>query len=162
MPRFFLAIFIALGILVGAARGVIFTFLTDEFDDRETVQAAHDDREVQSLGKEMETLKGRIRRLKERDIEALFGAPVPMRTKTFALPVAESRGLTLSGLRYKDAEKNKDHTEFYKIGESAGMEVYYSLDGISPTAILFYLRVDQDFPVLTKDNLAKPMVDPIV
>jgi hypothetical protein len=142
-------------LLANPGRAVIHTLLTDEFDDWDQVHAVAEFEEVKALGQEMDVLKGRLRRLKERDIEALFGRPTPKTEKTFAMPVPQPRGLGLSGLRHGDPKMNKAHTEFYTVGQSAAIEVYYGIDGVSPQAVLVYLRVDGEFPRLTKDNLAR-------
>lgn len=71
------------------------------------------------------------------------------------MPVAQPRGLALSGLRHADPRMNKDHTEFYTIEDFAAIQVYYGLDGVSPGTILLYFRTDDEFPKLTKDNLEK-------
>jgi hypothetical protein len=87
------------------------------------------------------------------DIEAMFGKPRPKADRTFAMPVAQPRGFGMSGLRHVDEKLNKDHKEFYLVGTFAALEIYYSLDGVSPNVILLHFRVDDTFPRLTKDNL---------
>lgn len=154
MLRFSLAALSVL-LLVANAQASIFLLLTDEVDDGDIVQRVREDADVKALAKDFDTLRRQLYPLKERDFEVLFGKPARKPAKTFAMPVAEPRALMLSGLHYANPKDNKDHTEFYAIGDFAGMEVYYHIDGVTPQVILFYLRVDKDFPKLTKDNLTK-------
>jgi hypothetical protein len=95
----------------------------------------------------------RLRQHKEADIEAMFGKPMPKADWTFAMPVAQPRGFGMSGLRHVDEKLNKDHKGFYLVGTFAALEIYYTLDGVSPNVILHHFRVDDTFPRLTKDNL---------
>jgi len=125
----------------------------DEFDDWKSISAVHDKDPVKEFRKEADAFEKGLLKLKERDFVALFGKPVPKPAKTFALPVAQSRCISLPGKRYLDPGKNKDHVEFYMAGEDAGIQVYYHIDGVSPAAIALYFKVDDTFPTLADDNL---------
>ena len=134
------------------AYGVIFTSSTDECDDVTEIRAVASEKDVVAFRKEIDAVRARLLKFKERDIEALFGESIPKPEKTYAMPIAQHRGFGLSGRRYGDAERNRDHTEFYVTGQAA-LEVYYSIDGTSPSCILIYFRADETFPRLTGDNI---------
>ena len=152
MRRMTLILFV-FGLFAGNASASILIFLGDDFDKVKQVVAAANDPAVKTYSADLDRLKQRLRLLKERDVIALFGKPVPQPAKTFAMPVAQPRGLGLSGLRHTDPKKNKDHDEFYRVGDTAGLRIYYALDGVTPTAIVVYFRADNSFPKLTRDNL---------
>jgi hypothetical protein len=59
----------------------------------------------------------------------------------------------LPGIRSTDPKMNKDHTEFYRLGDTAGLTIFYSTDGVTPTAIVVFFRADNSFTRLTRDNL---------
>jgi hypothetical protein len=151
--RFAIPVVMACGVLATEARGVVHLFLQDECDDRDAIWVVREAPAVKQFRRQMDAFTDRLRPLKEQDITALFGKPTPKPAKAFAMPVAQPRVLALSGLRYADEKKNKDHTEFYIVGDFAAIEVYYQLDGVSPAAILLYFRADEKFPKLTKNNL---------
>jgi hypothetical protein len=153
MRRITLAVLFAFGLFAENASASILILLRDEFDDSPKIIAAANDPAVKTFRADLDALKDRLRLLKERDVIALFGKSVPKPAKTFAMPVGQPRGLGLSGLRYTDPKKNKDHTEFYRIGDTAGLKIYYALDGVTPMAIVVYFRADNSFPKLTRDNL---------
>jgi len=146
---------VALAFLATQTSAVIFMILTDEFDDTNLVHSFRETKSVKEFGEKLTALETRLFRFKERDFEALFGKPTARTANTFAMPVAQARGLGLSGIRYADENKNKNHEEFYLVGACAGLRVFYSLNGASPAAVIFYLRVNDQFPRLTRDNLEK-------
>ncbi len=143
------------GLVVTEARGVIVLVLWDDCDDRDAILAVRDVQAVKAFRQRMDKFTNRLRVLKEKDIVALFGKPTTKPAKTFAMPVAQPRTIALSGIRYADHRLNKDHSEFYTIGDFAGIEVYYAIDGETPAAILLYFQRDGKFPKLAKDNLDK-------
>lgn len=152
----FASAILVLGIFSGESSALsIIMILDDEFDNRHILLSLRNDKAVKAFNEKITALADRLNRLKERDIVALFGKPIAQPANTFAMPVAQPRGFGLSGLRYADEKKNKDHVEFYEVGTCAGLKVYYSLDGVSPDVIIFYLRVDDSFPRLAKNNLEK-------
>ena len=150
---FVLAI-LAVAALAPKSQSSIIMLLHDEFDDRDMVLACRDVKEVKEFGRKMDELKKRLYPLRERDFVALFGKSSAMPAVTYAMPVAQSRGLALSGIRFADEKLNKDHTEFYQVGPVAGIQVYYGITG-SPAAILFYFVADDAFARLGKNNLDK-------
>jgi hypothetical protein len=66
----------------------------------------------------------------------------------YALPCCERRALTLPVERRGD--RDKDHTDFYRIEELAAFEIVYQVDGVSPAAVFVYFKVDDKFTPLTK------------
>jgi hypothetical protein len=137
------------------ACAVVFLSLDDEFDDWGLVSKARDRPAVKSARSKLDEFKRSLLRLKERDFVALFGRPQPKPARTYAMPVAQPRGLALSGIRYSDPAMNKDHTDFYVVPGVAALEVYFGIDGESPAAIVLYFAAGKDFPKLRKDNLEK-------
>src|SRR5262245_20951684 len=115
MVRFVTPLILMFGFAASEAQGVIAVLLHDEFDDRNAIWAVRDVEAVKEFRKQMDIFTARLYPLKERDITALFGKPAPRAAETYALPVAERRVVTLSGLRYADPKENKDHTEFYPV-----------------------------------------------
>ncbi len=145
---------LAAALLTGApAHAVIFTFLDDEFDDTRLVREARDRWPVKTVDRRIESFERSLYRFKERDFAALFDKPQAKPEKTYAMPVAQARGLMLSGIRYSDPAMNKNHTDFHVLPGVAGLEVYYHIDGETPAVVLVYLPVDAAFPRLTETNL---------
>lgn len=130
-------------LLVGDAHAVILLHLHDEFDDPDTLKRVREKEEVKCLGSRMDAVTNRLSSFKERDLEALFGKPAGTPGKKFAMPIAQPRSLRFSGIGHPGSKR---HVEFYEAGDNAGIEVYYRHDGVSPGAVLLYLRVDKDFP----------------
>jgi len=138
--------------IIPTTHAVIMRIVEDEFDNRTAVNSVSTNANVVDFRKEIDAVRAGLMMLKERDFIALFGQSVQMPEQSYAMPIGQHRGYTISGLRYSDPDKNLDHIEFYVIGET-GIKVHYSTDGISPAAILFYLKVDDTFPRLTEENL---------
>ena len=128
--------------------------LEEEFDDQKAIDAVMTAPDVAALRVELDALKGRLIQMKERNMLALFGEPAAKPEKTYALPVGQSRMLALSDFRFADEAANRDHVEFHTAGDAGAVQVYYPVDGISPEAVVVYLRADDAFPKLTGDNLA--------
>jgi hypothetical protein len=152
MNRFVLGAVVVLVTAV-SAHGIIIMGLPDPFDDRAVVGKAQDTEAVKAAGKQLEAIKQRLLKLKERDFLALLGRPAQRRQGQYAFPIAQPRLLCLSGIRYADEKMNKDHTDFHPIGDIGALEVWYQIDGMSPAAIVFYLRPNAHFPRLTPRNL---------
>src|SRR5579864_5943685 len=155
---FFALAFITLAFLAPKSHSIIITFLEDEFDNREAILACRDNKEVKEFGRKIDEFRKRLYQLRERDFVALFGKSSAKPPGTYAMPVAQPRGLALSGLRHADEKLNKDHIEFYQVGPFAGIQVYYGINGASPAAILFYFVADDAFPRLGKNNLTKRLL----
>ena len=139
-------------LMPGPSPAVIFVLLEDEFDDRGLVDEVRDRPAVKKHEEALEAFREKLYRLKEKDLIAFFGPAQRMPAKTYAMPVAQHRGLGLSGLTYEGAKR---HTDFYAVKDVVGLEVYYGNDGETPMAVVFYFPVDKDFPKLTADNLDK-------
>ncbi len=139
----------------GSANAVVFLVLNDEFDDRNLVDNAQHRLAVKFDRARFQEFSKSLLQLKVWHFIALFGKPQPKPDKSYAMPVAQARGLAMSGLRHGDETLNKDHTDFYVVEGAAALEVYYGIDGETPIAILLYFPVDKDFPKLAKDNLTQ-------
>ncbi len=133
-----------------SARAVIILFLDDKVDDRELVDAVSGQKPVKEFAAELEAFVQTITDNKRDRIEKLLGKPSRKLDKDYAMPVAQPRAFSISGLRYGDEKKNKNHTEFYPVGDFAGVEVWYGIDGESPSFALLYFKVDKAFPKLKK------------
>ena len=144
----------ALLLVAGSARATRHLMLDDEFDDWALV-GTHDRPEDDCRPGSSQRVRAEPPEAQGAGLHCRVRAAAEKPAKTYAMPVAQARGLMLSGLRYGDPAMNKDHTDFYVIPGVAGVEVYYQIDGESPAAVLVYLPVDQDFRRLTADNLAK-------
>jgi hypothetical protein len=147
MPRWLLAIgIVLLGFpFIPDARAVIIWVLHNPFDDWKALDAVRGDQRVLTFGKELDEFIHRLLPLKERDFHALFGKTVRNGSEEYALSVAGPRGVALSGIRSADPRMNKDHTDFHRVGDDGGIEVYYQTDGRTPAAIVLYFRVDRGF-----------------
>jgi hypothetical protein len=143
-------------LLVTGASAVI-KFYLDEIDDAIIINAVADAEKVKESCKEIQELEKHLLKLDSVALTALLGKPVTKPAKTYAMPVGETRGLALSGLRLaEDNRPDSDFVSFHPVGDFAAVEAYYSRynqDGPNPLAIRIYLKVDKAFPKLTKDNL---------
>ena len=139
-------------LLAAAAYCEVPTVASDEFDDSAAIAAVSSEAHVLECRKQIDALSARLLKLKARDFVALFGSAIRKPQGVYAMPVAQPRGIILSGIRYLDEKKNKDRVEFQAIGANA-IEVYYSINGVSPSLVRFYSRVDNTFPRLTQHNL---------
>jgi hypothetical protein len=150
MFRLFLAFLAALSMMNAcpAARAANDIVLKDEFDDKKAVSDARDNGEVKKLAAELDEFLEYISRYKETDLVALFGKPATKPEKLYALPCCERRALTLPVERRGD--RDKDHTDFYRIEELAAFEVVYQVDGVSPAGVAVYFKIDDKFTPLTK------------
>jgi hypothetical protein len=144
-----LSVFLALAIGSGV-RAVVFVLISDDVDDRELIDAVSGQKPVKEFASEMDKLRGVIEVKDSAAIEKLLGKPARKPPNGYAMPVGQPRGFAMSGLRYADKKENKDHTEFYPVGDFAGIVVLYGVDGSSPEAALFYFKVDESFPKLKK------------
>lgn len=151
---------LAFGVLVTEASAGIDLYL-DEFDDVRIVNAAANVDSVKVSRKELLKLGNKLLKLKRPDLESLLGKSVEKPANTYAMPVGETKNVSLPGLRdANDNRPEKDMVSFYPLGDFAAVEVYYSRHnqaGDTPLAVRFYLKVDKTFPKLTKDNLDQRM-----
>jgi hypothetical protein len=161
MFRFAAAVAFAFSLLATEARAVIIESLSDECDDEKVIRDAFDLPRVRASREKLNGFTAQLLRLKERDIVAIFGRDRTKPAKRFAMPVAQARGLLLSGFRSKAPKPKKDHTDLYLIGDYAAIEVryywswelYQGTSGDTPYVILVYFPADDTFPKLTERNL---------
>jgi hypothetical protein len=130
------------------ARAVVTVFIHDPVDDFALVLAVSGQKPVKEFAAEITAFRETLTASKEARIEKLLGKPVPRPNGDYAMPVGQPRGFSMSGLFHADKAQNKHHTEFYPIGDFAGIEVWYGIDGESPLFALLYFRVDKTFPKL--------------
>jgi hypothetical protein len=151
------ALAFALVVVLATDASAIVVLYLDEIDDVRIVNAVANAEKVQASRKQLQELRDQLLKLKRPGLEALLGKPAPKPAKTYALPVAEARGVALPGLRdAADNRPDKDFVSFHPVGEFGAVEVYYSRHnqaGDTPLAVRFYLKVDKAFPKLTKNNL---------
>ena len=122
--------------------------IDDSVDDVALVVAVSGQKPIKEFAAEITAFRETLTASKEGRIEKLLGKPVPRRDGDYAMPVGQPRGFRMSGRFSADKAKNKHHTEFYPIGDFAGIEVWYGMDGESPVFALLYFRVDKTFPKL--------------
>ena len=139
-----------LAALVSGARATIEVKIEDRVDDDKLVDAVSGQKPVKEFAAEIEALEQTITANKRDKVEKLLGKPVEKPGKDFALPVAQHRMYSISGIRYADEKKNKNHIEFYSVGDFAVIEVWYAIDGESPQFAVLYFKVDDTFPKLKK------------
>src|SRR5262245_20602770 len=123
---------IVLAAAASGSRAIITLMLDDPVDDRILVDAVLGQKPVKEFAAEIEALERTVTAHDVEKIEKLFGKPARKAARDYAMPVAQPRTVTISGIRYADEKLNKDHTEFYPTGDFAGIEVWYGIDGKSP------------------------------
>ncbi|MBI4567641.1 MAG: hypothetical protein HY719_04505 [Planctomycetes bacterium] len=147
-------------LFAGPAYATIFVFLDDPFDDRQAILSVRGDPRIASYTREVEALRERLLKWKERDFHAIFGEPVkPPRPETHAMLCTEPRGIGLSGIRYMDEKKNKDHVDAYTVPGCGRIDVYFQIDGVTPAHAHFYLTPDGDFPKLDRQEALEQRLD---
>lgn len=157
----YLAACLLLGIVHSLAFGIIVTILHDAVDDRWLILSVQGQDDVRKFNEELNKFQQTLWPFKEREIEDLLGKHT-RREGAYAMPVAQARTIARSGLRYGDATLNKDHVASYAIGDYAGIDVWYGIDGETPHFALLYFKVDKTFPKLVKiEDKRKPQV-PVV
>ena len=125
--------------------------LEEEFDDQKAVETVMAHGQISSHKAKLDALREQLILLRERDMLALFGDPVEKPEKAYTLPVVQPRTLVLSDFRYADETQNKNHVEFHEAGDVGAVQIYYGVDGISPEAVVVYLRVNDGFATITDD-----------
>jgi hypothetical protein len=148
---------IALVVFVSGSRAIVTLLIHDPVDDRALVDAVSGQKPVKEFAAEIEALEKILLAKDKEKIEKLLGKPAPKPEKDYAMPVGQPRGFTISGLRYADEKKNKDHTAFYPVGDFAGIEVRYAVDGTSPQFALLYFKLDDQFPKLKQLEEKAPL-----
>jgi hypothetical protein len=159
---------IVLAAVASSSRAVIILTIHDPVDDHELVDAVSGQKPVKEFAAEIEALEKILLTNDKEKIEKLLGKPAPKAGKDYAIPVGQHRMYAISGIRYADEKMNKDHTAYYAIGDFAGIEVRYGIDGTSPQFAVLYFKVDDAFPKLKKveekpiDKPAEPRKGPAV
>lgn len=157
---------IMLVVVNSGVRAVIILMIHDSVDDHFLVDDVSGQKPVKEFAAEIHAFEQTLTANKRETIEKLLGKPANKPGKDFAMPVAQPRQFMISGIRYADENKNKDHTEFYPVGDFAGIEVRYGIDGETPNFALLYFKVDKTFPKLKKleekvtEKPAKPAKEP--
>jgi hypothetical protein len=141
---------VVLAAVVSGSRAVIIVVIHDLVDDRALVDAVSSQKPVKEFAAEIEALQNTLLAKDKAKIEKFLGKPVLKPEKDYALPVGQCRTFTISGLRNPDNKKNKDHTSYYPIGDFAGIEVWYGINGTTPQFAVLYFKVDDKFPRLKK------------
>jgi hypothetical protein len=150
------------------SRAVIIENIDDRVDDSNLVDAVSGQKAVKAFAAEITALRKTLLSMNKEKIEELLGKPGPKPAKDYAIPVPQPRAFAMSGKRYADEKLNKDHTAFYPVGDFAGIEVWYGIDGRSPQFAALYFKVDDAFPRLkvveekAADKPAKPAKAPAV
>lgn len=160
MLRIFVVAFLCLGMVVSetSASGVAYL---DQFDDPEIINAIADVEQVQEFREKLQGLADRLLKLDQVSLAAILGKSGEKPSKTFAMPLGETRNIVLSGTRSADDRRpDEDFVRFHPVSDFAAVEFYYSRQktaGDAPLAMRIYLKVDKTFPKLTKDNLDQRM-----
>ena len=141
---------VVLAVVASESRAVIFLKIQDPVDDYELVDAVSDQKPVKKIAAAIEALEKTLLAKDKGKIEKLLGKPAPKPRKGYAIPVGQHRDFAISGMRYADEKLNKDHTAYYPLGNFAGIEVRYGIDGTSPQFAVLYFKVDRAFPRLKK------------
>jgi hypothetical protein len=156
MLRSFLIAVLCVGVLATNASAVIVAYL-DEFDDAEMINTVADAPKVKVHRENLQGLSKSLLKLDQVSITAVLNKPAEKRRKTYAMPLGETRSIALSGIHdINDKQADEDFVSFHPVGDFAAVEFYYSRQrepGDVPLAARIYLKVDETFPKLTKDNL---------
>jgi hypothetical protein len=139
----------------GLVRAEELIVLGDDFGFATSIADVAKDSRVIKMREEVAKVAKSIEALKEPEIVKLLGKSIKMPENRLALSVGQDPILTLSGRRYRNPAQNKDHIDFYALGDYAGVEVYYDIDGRTPAAVVVYFAVDREFVRISKENLAK-------
>jgi hypothetical protein len=151
-----------------SSRAEIVLMIRDSVDDHTLVDAVSGQKPVKQFAAEIEALENTLLALDKEKIEKLLGKPAPKPEKDYAIPVGQHRIYVISGIRSVDEKLNKDHAAYYAIGDFAGIEVRYGVDGTRPQFAVLYFKVDDTFPKLKKveekaiDKPADPKKGPAV
>jgi hypothetical protein len=159
---------LVLSVVASCSHAVIILMIDDPVDDYTLVDAVSGQRPVKEFSAEIEALENTLLANDKEKVEKLLGKPAPKPEKGYAIPVAQHRVFAISGIRYADEKRNKDHTDYYPVGDFAGIEIRYGINGTSPQFAVLYFKVDDAFPKLRKteeksiDKPANPKKRPAV
>jgi len=148
---------LAAGAFATSAHAGVGGVLSDEFDDVDVVRKIQDnDARVKTLKADLDVVRKRLLRLKEHDFIALFGEKIDRPAKAYAFPCFEIRALVVGGIWTEDPEENHGHTDFHQVGDFAGVEVWYGIDGKTPFMAMFFFKTDAEFVAIkAADDLEK-------
>jgi hypothetical protein len=141
---------IVLAAIASDSRAPIFGFIDDREDDLALVIAVSGQKPVKEFAAEIETFEKKLLANDMENIEKLLGKPVKKPEKGLAVPIGHPRGYMISGIRSMDEKNNKDHADYYPIGDFAGIEVSYGISGTNPQYAALYFKVDGAFPRLMR------------
>ena len=147
---------IVLAAAASVSRADILVWIDDPIDDWALVRAVSGQKPVKEAAAEIWAWEEALLATDESSIEKLLGKPGLKPQNGYAIPVGQHRMYGISGLRHADKEMNKDHTAYYPIGDFAGIEVRYGIDGTTPQYAVLYFKVDDAFPKLKKVEADKP------
>lgn len=139
---------IVLVALASGSRAIIFLVIHDPVDDDALVDAVSGQKAVKEVAAEIEALEKTLLAKDKKRIEELLGKPVPKPEKGYAIPISQHRKYAISGRRSLDEQLNRDHTAYYPIGNFAGIEIRYWIDGKTPQFAVLYFLTDGAFPKL--------------
>jgi hypothetical protein len=159
---------IVLAAAASDSRAPIFLTIHDPVDDYALVDAVSGQKPVKEFAAEIEALEKTLLANDKEKIEKLLGKPTSKPEKDYAIPVGQHRKFWISGLRSRNEKVNKNHAAYYPVGDFAGIEVRYGINGTSPQFAILYFKVDDAFPKLKKveekaiDKPANPKKGPAV
>ncbi len=136
---------IMLAMFASGANSVIFMMIHDAVDDWLLVDAVSGQKPVKEFAAEIDAFAKILDATNQQKFEKLLGKPVKRPGKDYAMTLGQSRKFAISGIR---AGVSKEHTEFYAVGDFAGIEVHYRPDGENPWFALLCFKVDDAFPKL--------------
>ena len=153
---------IVLAAVTSESRAPIFLTIVDPVDDSALVGAVSGQKPVKEFAAEIEAFEKTLLANDEEKIEKLLGKPVPKPENGYAMPIAQQRHFIISGLLLRE---DKSHTDYYPIGDFAGIEISYGASGTSRQFAVLYFKVDNHFPRLQKvedDKTEEPKKKPAV
>src|SRR5262249_38819408 len=159
---------IVLAAAAWASRAGSIEIIHDPMDDSALIDAVSGQKPVKEFAAEIQALEKSLLKNDQEKIEKLLGKPAAKPKKEYAIPVGQHRMFLVSGLRSDDEKENKHHTEYYPIGDFAGIEVSYGINGTNPQFAVLYFKVDKAFPKLkeveekARDKPADPKKKPTV
>jgi hypothetical protein len=154
-----------LAVIVACAPADVIMMIHDDVDDYALIRAVSGQKPVKDFCAEIDSLDRLVCANNREKIEKALGKPAERPGKGYAMPVAQHRMFALSGIRYADEKLNRDHQEYYPIGDSGGIEVWYGINGESPQIALLYFKMDESFPKLKEvgdKGAKKPAKPPLV
>jgi len=107
------------------ARAIVTAMVLDDVDDVALVAAVSGQKPVKEFAAEIAAFRESLTASKKGGIEKLLSKPERRPTEDYAMPVAQPRGFSMSGVRHSDKKQNKDHSAIYLVGDFAGIEVWY-------------------------------------